>query len=57
MELWDLYDENRIPLGRTHPRGTPLPEGTYHLAVIVVILNTATVTPRWYSPSCIGWPR
>ena len=40
MELWDLYDENRIPLGRTHPRGEPLPEGTYHLAVIVVILNS-----------------
>lgn len=39
MELWDLYDENRIPLGRTHPRGEPVPEGTYHLAVIVVILN------------------
>ena len=33
MELWDLYDENRIPLGRTHPRGGPVPEGTYHLAV------------------------
>ena len=27
MELWDLYDENRIPLGRTHPRGEPVPEG------------------------------
>ena len=22
MELWDLYDENRVPLGRTHPRGS-----------------------------------
>lgn len=40
MELWDLYDEHRRPLGKTHPRGTPLPEGAYHLAVIVVILNS-----------------
>lgn len=39
MELWDLYDENRIPLGRTHPRGTPLPEGTYHLAVAVAVFS------------------
>ena len=27
MELWDLYDKDRTPLHRTHPRGTPLPEG------------------------------
>lgn len=31
MELWDLYDENRNPLNRTHVRGVPMPEGTYHM--------------------------
>ena len=39
MELWDLYDKDRKPLGRTHVRGTPLAPGEYHLAVIVVIVN------------------
>lgn len=40
MELWDLYDEHRAPLGRTHQRGLPLAPGEYHLAVIVVIVNS-----------------
>lgn len=59
MELWDLYDENRRPLGRTHPRGVPLPEGTYHLAVIVVILNSrgeVLLTRRAkVKAACPGW--
>ena len=59
MELWDLYDENRNPLHRTHPRGTPLPEGTYHLAVIVVIVNSkgeVLLTRRApEKAACPGW--
>ena len=39
MELWDLYDENRIPLGRTLPRGEPLPQGAYHLSVGIWIVD------------------
>ena len=39
MELWDLYDKDRTPLHRTHPRGTPLPEGAYHVAVEVAVFN------------------
>ena len=35
MENWDLFDENRNPLGQTHPRGIPLPEGCYHKVVFV----------------------
>ena len=38
-ELWDLYEEDRRPLGRAIPRGEPLPEGTYHLAVGIAVLN------------------
>lgn len=38
-ELWDLYEKDRRPLGRTIPRGEPLPEGTYHLAVGIAVLN------------------
>ena len=59
MELWDLYDEHRRPLGRTHPRGTPVPEGTYHLAVIVVIVNSkgeVLLTRRApVKAACPGW--
>ena len=39
-ELWDLYDKDRKPLGRTVERGAPLPEGTYHLAVQIAPLNS-----------------
>lgn len=41
MELWDLLDENGKPLGRTHRRGDPLPEGTFHLVVEVFTVNRA----------------
>ena len=35
MELWDLYDGERRPLGRTHVRGVPCPPGEYHLVVTI----------------------
>ncbi len=41
MEIWDLYDRNRTPLGVTHPRGRqyPMPRGTYHPAVTVFTVS------------------
>ncbi len=41
MELWDLLDRNRTPLGVTHPRGRqyPMPKGTYHLVVTVFTVS------------------
>lgn len=39
QELWDVMDENRHLTGRKHPRGVPLPEGDYHLVVLVLIQN------------------
>lgn len=41
MELWDIYDEEGRPTGRTQPREKPLAPGDYHLAVTVVIVNKA----------------
>jgi 8-oxo-dGTP pyrophosphatase MutT (NUDIX family) len=38
-ELWDLYDENRQPLGRTHARGVPLEKGTFHLVVEIWVIT------------------
>jgi len=40
MELWDLYDENRKPLGRTIRRGSRMKKGEYHLVVFVWVFNS-----------------
>lgn len=42
MELWDLLDHNRKPLGVTHPRGRqyPMPRGTYHTVVSVFTVDS-----------------
>lgn len=40
MELWDLYDENRNPIGREHTRGNEIPDGCYHLVVHAWIRNS-----------------
>ncbi|MEN1968066.1 hypothetical protein WMZ97_08315 [Lentibacillus sp. N15] len=39
MEKWDLYDDKRHKIGKTHVRGVPLPEGCYHIVVYVWIQN------------------
>jgi len=41
MEIWDLWDKERKPLGMTHPRGQkyPMPPHTYHLAVSVFTVD------------------
>ena len=40
MELWDLYDKKRRPLGRTHVRGVSLEKGEYHLVVFAWTFNS-----------------
>lgn len=39
MELWDLYDKERRPLGKTHERGKPIADGEYHLSVHIAIFT------------------
>lgn len=39
MELWDIYDENRVATGRKHVRGVPLGAGEYHLIADVWTVN------------------
>ena len=41
MELWDLLDKDRTPLGLTHPRGRqyPMPPHTYHTVVSVFTVD------------------
>jgi len=38
-ELWDLYDKDRNPLGRTHRRGDAMGEGEYHVVVHIWLRN------------------
>jgi len=40
IELWDIYDVNRIGTGRMHERGTPLSKEDYHIVVYIWILNS-----------------
>lgn len=39
MELWDLVDENRNMLGKTHNRGIELKKGEYHIVVEIFTIN------------------
>ena len=39
MELWDLYDENRTLLGKTHERGVPLQDGEYHIVTDIWLVR------------------
>ena len=40
MELWDLYDKNRVKTGETAVRGgDPIPEGRYHIVVHAAVFN------------------
>lgn len=40
MELWDLYDQNRIRTGETAVRGGgPIPEGRYRIVVHAAVFN------------------
>ena len=42
MEIWDLLDKDRKPVGMTHPRGRqfPMPPHTYHMVVSVFTVDS-----------------
>lgn len=40
MEIFDMYDKNRIKTGQTMARGTKVPEGCYRLVIHVCIINS-----------------
>ncbi len=39
-EYWDVYNEQRLPIGKLHKRGKPLKQGEFHLVVDIVVINT-----------------
>jgi 8-oxo-dGTP pyrophosphatase MutT (NUDIX family) len=56
-ERWDVLDENRSLINRTHRRGDPLPEGDHHLVVRAWIMNSQgelLITRRAFNK--IGYP-
>ena len=56
MELWDVYDENRIKTGRTMVRGEPFKEGDYHIVANVCVFNSdAKMLIQQRQPFKEGW--
>ena len=40
MELWDIYDKDRMKTGKTMERDSAFSEGEYHLVVHICIFNS-----------------
>lgn len=57
MEIWDLYDKDRIKTGETMVRGSKFKENTYHLIVHVCIFNLeGKMLIQQRQPFKDGWP-
>lgn len=57
MEIWDVYNKDRVKTGRTHKRGEPMEEGDYHLIVHIWIINDkGEFLIQKRQPWKRGWP-
>lgn len=57
MELWDVYDIDRIKTNRTMLRGEPFDKGNYHLVVNICIFNSdGDMLIQQRQPFKSGWP-
>lgn len=57
MELWDVYNRDRIKKDKFIVRGEAFEEGDYHLVVHVCIFNSAgEMLIQQRQPFKIGWP-
>ena len=58
MELWDLYNQNRIRTGETAVRGGgPIPEGRYRIVVHAAVFNDrGDMLIQRRQPFKQGWP-
>ena len=41
MEIYDLYDADRVPLNRTAVRGKGVPENCYHIVIHICIFSSS----------------
>jgi len=56
MELWDVYDKDRMKTGKTIERGA-IPPGTYHLVVHICVFNANNeMLIQQRQPFKEGWP-
>ena len=56
MELFDLYDENRVKTEKTIVRGEKIPDGLYHIVVHVCIFNSkGEMLIQQRQPFKAGW--
>ena len=57
MELWDVYDKDRVKTGETMERGSAFADGAYHLVVHVCIFNSkGEMLIQQRQPFKEGWP-
>ena len=57
MELWDVYDKNRILTGRKIERGSKLGKDDFHLVVHICIFNLKNeMLIQQRQPWKNGWP-
>lgn len=57
MEIWDIYDKDRIKTGETMVRGSKFKEDTYHMVVHVCIFNLeGKMLIQQRQPFKDGWP-
>ena len=57
LELWDIYDKDRIKTGKTMERGSVFENGAYHMVVHVCIFNTrGEMLIQQRQPFKEGWP-
>lgn len=57
MELWDIYDINRIKTDKTMERGSIFANGEYHLVVHICIFNSkGEMLIQQRQPFKEGWP-
>ena len=57
MELWDIYDIDRMPTGKTAERGNALSDGEYHAVIHVCIFNSeGKMLIQQRQSTKKGWP-
>ena len=56
MEYFDLYNRDRIPLGKQIQRGETIPEGEYHTVIHVCVFNSKNqMLIQQRQPFKAGW--
>jgi len=55
MEIWDIYDNNRLKTGKTHKRGKKLGDGEYILIVMILIFDNQGRMLLQQRPKNVNW--